>query len=159
VFVEGFGGSRIHVASSHILGTRVNTNNCLVMLAVVNENKQHGFFVEGADAKGCTFINIDATYNWGWGIYENGFLGNVYIAPHVAGNLGGGYRIGNISRANYSIGAYAETDTTIGLSSTEAARVRTSSTSPPWTTTSWTTRSARTATSRSTACRSGTASG
>jgi hypothetical protein len=116
VFVEGFGGNGIHIASgSPHGGDPINANNCLVMVAVVNNNKQHGLFVEGANAQGCTFINVDATYNWGWGIYENGFLGNVYIAPHVAGNLSGGYRIGDISRSNSFIGAYAETDSTTGL--------------------------------------------
>jgi hypothetical protein len=46
----------------------------------------NGFYTHGGDANVIYFENCDATANLGWGFWEDGFLGNLYLNLHAADN-------------------------------------------------------------------------
>ena len=68
-------------------------------------------FEGGSDGNVGTAINYNATQNSGWGInLDSGAISNVFIKPHIAGNLTGGIRVNTTS--NYFYGEYMENTTT-----------------------------------------------
>lgn len=46
----------------------------------------NGFYTHGGDANVILVTNSDATANYGWGFWEDGFLGNMYVNCHAADN-------------------------------------------------------------------------
>jgi hypothetical protein len=50
----------------------------------------NGIFIEGCDANSILIKNSSTNQNRRWGIYDNGFLGNLYLKPHAAFNGAGG---------------------------------------------------------------------
>lgn len=67
-----------------------------------------GIFVDGTDANaGCGFM-VDSTGNTGWGINDDSFLGNTWIACHVRDNDGGAYRTNGSSNKTVLLGCYSE---------------------------------------------------
>jgi hypothetical protein len=116
VTVEGFGGNGLHVLSALVTATAsINANIGYAERVRVYQNKTNGIYVQGVDSNACVFNSCDADGNTGWGIYENSFLGNTYIGPHVSGNLAGGYRFGTGGRQCRILGGYKETDALAGV--------------------------------------------
>lgn len=68
----------------------------------------HGFYVDGGDANAGLALSIDSGSNDGYGIYDTSFLGNTYVACHVAGNIGGAYKTDKNTGANLFLGCYSE---------------------------------------------------
>lgn len=56
----------------------------------------HGVFVDGSDANAGVFESLNSVGNTGWGIVDEGLLGNLYSAPHTSENQLGPYRIGRV---------------------------------------------------------------
>lgn len=56
------------------------------------DNGRDGLYVKGADVNAGVGINLDVSNNQGWGIRDESFLGNTYLACHAQNNgLGGAY--------------------------------------------------------------------
>lgn len=73
------------------------------------ENGRHGLFVQGSDANAGTCIAGNFTYNGQFGIRDNSFLGNTYIACHTATNgvgVSAGHTSGGGSRVTYEGNRY-----------------------------------------------------
>ena len=116
VTVEGFGGNGFHVLSALVTSSvAINANTGYAERVRAYNNKTNGIYVQGVDSNACVFNSCDASNNTGWGIYDNSFLGNTYIGPHVSGNLAGGYRFGTNGRQCRIFGGYKETDALAGV--------------------------------------------
>lgn len=90
-YISDFTGDGIHIDADHRYNTPTNANlwqiqNCRV------DRCNNGFFVQGKDANAGCAIALDCSSNKGYGIYDNSFLGNTYVACHTADNKGGGYK-------------------------------------------------------------------
>ena len=68
----------------------------------------HGIYVDGQDTNAGYFIGINSDGNRGWGIWDNSFLGNTYIACHVTGNTLGDYFAYDPNARNVFVGCYQE---------------------------------------------------
>lgn len=67
--------------------------------------------VAGADSNAGTIINLNATGNGVYGIWESSFLGNTYIGCHTAANVSGGYYLdANNNNRSVFVGCYSEAD-------------------------------------------------
>lgn len=111
-----FGSHGIHVQSGDpVADVTINANNFSMINVRSWANRGSGYFCEGVDSNAGVIMNLDCDGNTLWGIYENSFLGNTFIAPHVAGNLVGGYRFGTNGRQTRIYGGYKETDALPGV--------------------------------------------
>lgn len=72
------------------------------------QNGGDGIYVSGADANAGSCVRPDCSGNGGWGISDQSFLGNTYVAGHVAANTGGAYNTTGASARNALIGCYSE---------------------------------------------------
>jgi len=86
--IAGFSGHGIKiVASSNTPGPfDGNANNWRVNNCRVENCKGSGLFVDGPDVNAGLATLLDCSSNGRWGIWDSGFLGNTYIACHVASN-------------------------------------------------------------------------
>lgn len=71
-------------------------------------NQGNGITVSGSDANAGVVTMADCSQNQGYGIRENSFLGNTYIACHTAANVLAGYRATTATGQNVFVGCYAE---------------------------------------------------
>jgi len=76
--------------------------NCLVQFC------ENGLFVKGSDVSAGCAIALHCDSNRAWGIIDNSFLGNTYIACHMAGNTQGPYYIPANNLAGCLINCYSE---------------------------------------------------
>lgn len=76
----------------------------------VNENLGHGFHTLGPRSNAGVAIKLDATTNGGVGVWEEGYLGNSYLACHTSLNRLGSYVKPSSADNNRTIflGCYAE---------------------------------------------------
>lgn len=100
-------GCMVLSAPSTADGT-INANNCLIMGLCCWDNLANGFAAQGVDSNACTIVKLDCSNNGGFGVYENSFLGNVYVGAHFAGNVSPPIRIGGGSGYNRFYGCYKE---------------------------------------------------
>jgi len=86
--IAGFSGHGIKiVAASNTPGpVDGNANNWRVNNCRCENNKNCGMFVDGPDVNAGLATLLDCSQNGRWGIWDSGFLGNTYIACHVASN-------------------------------------------------------------------------
>jgi len=110
VHVEGFAGANVYILSENPARVAVNANTWYLESLLVSNGKSHGLQLDGVDSNAGTAVNLDSSSNAGWGVYDNGFLGNTYVGAHFSGNGSGAIRIGDIARAKRFYGAYKETD-------------------------------------------------
>ena len=73
-----------------------------------SNNGGDGFRWEGADVNAGVSVNINATNNGGYGIYDGAFLGNTHIAPHTIANTLAPYKTVQTTAHHWFLGAYAE---------------------------------------------------
>ena len=64
-----------------------------------SSNDGHGLFVDGPDSNAGHCTQLDCSSNGKWGVYNSSFLGNTYLACHVATN-GSEETVTNITQAN-----------------------------------------------------------
>ena len=90
-FIAGFQHDGIHINTS----VRGNADVWQVRNCLIESNHRHGMFVTGGDSGvGCA-IGVNCGNNDKFGVYDQAFVGNVYLACHVEANHEGGYKIGN----------------------------------------------------------------
>ena len=68
-----------------------NANLTQVYNTTVQNCGRHGIFTWDNDANACTFVNVLAINNQGWGIFETSWLGNTYTACRAYNNAIGDY--------------------------------------------------------------------
>lgn len=85
---ENFPGDGLRIdASTHTETTAYGiADRAIFRDVVVRGNGRHGLRVRGNDANVILFDTLDAALNGGWGVYEQGQLGNVYLNAHFATN-------------------------------------------------------------------------
>ena len=114
----------VHINSTVGLGQ--NSNAVQLINVYSDNNERHGFYTHNSDSNACYFRGCSANNNgnlvgngqFGWGFYEDGFLGNTYIAcqadsnygdgPDGYGNTGGGYYSTQATNRSIFLGCYAE---------------------------------------------------
>lgn len=83
VSVTGFEGDGIHIEASTPVN---NASMWRVLGGAAVTNLGNGLYVRGADANAGIAINFSAIGNKKMGIFENSFLGNLYLGCHSEGN-------------------------------------------------------------------------
>jgi hypothetical protein len=71
---------------------------------------RNGIYTIGGDVNAGLITAADCMYNRQWGISDNSFLGNTYVACHCATNSSGPYQTTNPNARNVFIGCYSEGD-------------------------------------------------
>jgi hypothetical protein len=88
LFVSSFPGNGIHIlATAGVGGTGEGNANCFyIESCTCIQNRNHGFYCDGADANAGTVILLDCNSNGRTGVYDSSFLGNTYVGCHTASN-------------------------------------------------------------------------
>lgn len=112
--VSSFGGTGIEIAASWRDGQ--NANGWGIRDTRVNLCF-HGLHVVGSDVNAGECSRLDASDNRGWGVLDESFLGNTYVACHAANNgradyaAYGAFRAGgNPNTRSVFLGCYTEGD-------------------------------------------------
>jgi hypothetical protein len=106
-FVRNFPGNGIHIHADVTQQPPTNANTFRIIGGKALRNGGHGLYVKGGDANGGVVIHFRAIDNKGWGIYEDSFLGNTYIAcPTASNTLGAIYAAS--AKASFFFGCYVE---------------------------------------------------
>lgn len=87
VLVSGFPGAGVHIDATSLSGGADEGNANLFRLqncALIGN--RDGIFTKGGDANAGSIIACDFSYNRRWGVNEQSFLGNTYVACHSDGN-------------------------------------------------------------------------
>ncbi len=91
VYVRFSAGNGINILGGHPFNES-NADKSVFNNVSVNAC-QNGFFIDGGDANIISFTSISASNCRGWGVWDRGFLGNNYTAPHFTNN-GAGTAVG-----------------------------------------------------------------
>jgi hypothetical protein len=106
--IRGFGGNGIDITAD--VGVGSNSNCFYLSHLVIYSNAGHGVYCSGGDANAGIGTAINAIANGGYGIRDDGFLGNTWIGCHTSTNTTGAYYlVGGGSRA-VLLGCYSESD-------------------------------------------------
>jgi hypothetical protein len=87
-YITRFTGDGIHIEASTPAS---NANNWVISNVRIDGCAGDGLFITGTDANAGCATSLDSSENKGWGIRENSFLGNTYVACHCADNSAGAY--------------------------------------------------------------------
>jgi hypothetical protein len=87
-YITAFNGDGIHIEAS---APDANANNWLVSNVRIDNCAGDGLLVTGTDANAGCATMLDSSSNLGYGVRDNSFLGNTYVACHAAANGGGAY--------------------------------------------------------------------
>lgn len=110
--IDSFQGNGIHIAADSLGNGSVpvgNANNFEIYKVILLGNR-NGIYTQGGDANAGVITGADCMYNRQWGVSENSFLGNTYVACHAATNTSGPYQTTNPNGRNVFIGCYSESD-------------------------------------------------
>jgi hypothetical protein len=84
-FIENFQGDAIYIKAT--IGGGVGSEGAANLFRIDNvftQTCRNGLYVEGADANAGLVTSFSAIACRQWGIWDKSFLGNTYLAPHVA---------------------------------------------------------------------------
>jgi hypothetical protein len=84
-FISDFQGDGIHSNVATGGSPEGNANNSVVNRVSVYRCRK-GLFFDGADSNACLVSMLEASANRTWGVDDSSFLGNNYVACHVAAN-------------------------------------------------------------------------
>jgi hypothetical protein len=105
--VDDFGRDGVNIVAS-IAGDGTNANLFSSYQCRAAGCGRHGIFVDGADSNAGVVTLFDATANGGWGILDDSFLGNTWVACHSSNNALGGYKQAGDSSHSVFVGCYTE---------------------------------------------------
>lgn len=91
VVVRNFSGNGINMDTSTVpsvapAATDTNTNNSQIERVFSSANKGHGILTRGTNSNNISVNNFNGQNNRGAGIMDSSFLGNTWVAPHLASN-------------------------------------------------------------------------
>jgi hypothetical protein len=106
VTVYGFGGNGANIHGDVSLGT--NCNQWSIERCTFQANAGHGVYCKGGDANAglCEITNVLG--NGGYGVYDDSFLGNTWVACHSDSNSDGAYHFTGVNGRSVAIGCYGE---------------------------------------------------
>jgi hypothetical protein len=108
VAVRGFGGNGIDISADITGGTNAN---CFYLSRIFTyDNAGHGVYCIGGDSNAGVGNQINAMANGGYGIRDDSFLGNTWVACHTAGNAAGAYYMIGVNSRTVVLGCYSESD-------------------------------------------------
>ena len=84
-FISDFQGDGIHSNVATGGSPEGNANNSVINRVSVYRCRR-GLFFDGSDSNACLVSMLEASANRTWGIDDSSFLGNNYVACHVAAN-------------------------------------------------------------------------
>lgn len=86
-FIDNFQGDGIY-AKATIGGGAGSEGACNLIQVnrVFVQNCRNGIYLEGADANAGNIASFSAIACRQWGVFDKSFLGNTFVAPHVAAN-------------------------------------------------------------------------
>jgi hypothetical protein len=112
--IHRFGGHGIDIVADIASVPSGNANAFYLNHCYIYENAMDGVYCQGGDVNAGIGLSLDVSNNGRWGINDNSFLGNTWVACHAAynGNLGTSYGgaynlIGGNSRS-VLLGCYSE---------------------------------------------------
>jgi len=85
-----------------------NSNNWQILNCQFRGCLANGLSIQGQDSNAGTCTGLHVVNNRGWGIYDNSFLGNVYISCQADSNHTGSYYIEQDTNYSTFIGCYHE---------------------------------------------------
>jgi hypothetical protein len=91
VMVNGFSGDGIHIEASVGGNPPTNANNWIIQDSRVVSCGGNGLYISGGDTNAGYALGLDTAENDGWGIFDNSFLGNTFVACSAATNGLGPY--------------------------------------------------------------------
>jgi hypothetical protein len=122
VWVSGFRGHGVRIAGTTDgagVGALYGHTNFTTMMSVHSiKNAGSGFKIEGRDANVIGLYSCNGTINKRYGFEDDGFLGNVYVGCHCAGNTLGAFKGDGTSAAHTYLGCYTEDTAAPGNQST-----------------------------------------
>jgi hypothetical protein len=104
----GFGGDGVHIEADIGSGAGSNANLWYMEHVHTLGSSRHGVFVEGGDTNAGVGIAINAKDCAGYGIYDNSFLGNTWLACHTDSNTLGSYYLDGVNARSVLVGCYSE---------------------------------------------------
>ncbi len=87
-----------------------NASGSTFVNCVTISNAGQGFHIQGRDANACLITALNARTNLYWGILDESLLGNTYVQPHLAGNIGGAIRAAGSVASSTFVQPYIEGD-------------------------------------------------
>lgn len=88
VVIDHYPGNGLHISACGSPPSGDNNNFGNADLSHIEYFEAHfctnGVFLEGCDANSINFVNLNISQCRRWGVFDNGFLGNLYIKPHFA---------------------------------------------------------------------------
>jgi hypothetical protein len=111
LYIENWQGDGVYVNCTAGSGgaTEGNANN-LEASRLFIQGCRNGVYLNGADVNAGVFTSISTIANRQWGISDNSFLGNTFVACHAASNTSGPYKTTNLNAVSVFVGCYSETD-------------------------------------------------
>ena len=108
--VSGFAGNGIHIVSTSVTSDQELRGhaNLWHLEDVACVNNFHGVYVSGDDANAGYGLLVNSNNNAGWGIWDDSFLGNTWVACHASVNALGAYKTSNINARSIFVGCYQE---------------------------------------------------
>ncbi len=107
-WVSGFPSPNIFRVASTSFATPTNANVAGIINVRSSDSMSDGIITEGADVNAGYIIGLDLSGNRGYGLIDNSFLGNTYIACHSDANQQRPYRTENANPSIVFLGCYAE---------------------------------------------------
>lgn len=102
-----FSGNGLHIEGN--LGAPQPTETSLWQIQNCSvDSCQDGLYVHGPDANAGCAIALDCRDNRGWGINDESFLGNTYVACHTNNNRSGSYRCIDPNARSLFLNCYSE---------------------------------------------------
>jgi hypothetical protein len=106
--IHNFGGNGVDISADITYPAASNANTFYLNKLYIYENALDGVYCTGGDSNAGIGIAIDMTSNGGWGLYDNSFLGNTWIACHTAFNGSGAYYLAGGNSRSVLLGCYSE---------------------------------------------------
>lgn len=108
VRVDNFPGYGIRVDAGASRTPSTNANHWEMHSCRCLSNGKSGLYVNGPDGNAGTVISLDSTSNTEWGVFDESFLGNTYIACHTNSNVTGSYKVSGGNNKSILLNCYAE---------------------------------------------------
>jgi len=111
LYIENWQGDGIYANCTAGSGgaTEGNANN-IEASRIMIAGCRNGVSLNGADVNAGAFTAISAMGNRQWGINDNSFLGNTFVACHASTNAAGPYRTSNLNAVSTFVNCYSEAD-------------------------------------------------
>lgn len=108
--IENFHGNGLHMTADVVHRPATDVSFSKIESVRIGGCRRNGIYLQGGDANACLFIHVDIRDNGGYGILDESFLGNCYVACMAHLNKLGNYKaaVDNTNNRSTFIGCYSE---------------------------------------------------